>query len=117
MQEEMTIEEFTNLEEQIDEERVRISQIGRPANEQNYNEWRKERDERRKKIRSEKEKELAGKATGIQIFKNSNMVIQDDEGAADDLKVGTNEENIDVNAEIIEKDSFFKYDHQKIDGK
>ena len=113
MQEEMTLEEFCNLEEQIDEERTRVSRYGKPVNEANYNEWRRERDERRMKIRSQKEKDLANKTTGIQLFKNSGLEIKDDEGATD--IVIEKDLVIDVAHDIIDKDQFFKSDH-KDDG-
>jgi len=109
-QEDMTFEEFLNLEEQIDEERTRITQFGRPVTDENYEVWRKARDERRDKTRTEKEKEFALRQTGIQLFQNSqknNIVIQDDEGAAEELKAG-NAEDIDVLEEIVERDIFFK---------
>lgn len=106
----MTLEEFINLEEEIDEERTKIAQWGKPVSDENYNIWRKERDVRRAKIRSEKEKEKLSKTTGIEIFKNSqnnNTLIQDDEGAADDIKL-EDRENIDVVEEIIKQDEFFR---------
>jgi hypothetical protein len=67
------------------------------------------------RIRSDKEKELASKTTGIQIFKNSTMEIQDDEGATDDVKMEDGEEVNETN-EIVKNDQFFKYDG-KDDGK
>jgi hypothetical protein len=114
MQEDMTVEDFVNLEEQIDEERNRISKHGRPVSETNYNEWRANRDIRRLKLRTEKERLLAGKTTGIQLFKNSNMEIQDDEGAAD-IKIDENLFVEDVETDILDKDEFFKYE-SKDDG-
>ena len=114
MQEEMTIEEFTNLEEQIDEERVRVSKDGRPVNQANYDLWRKLRDEQRAKLRSIKEREMLGKATGIQIFKNSNIVINDAEGA-EDLKI-EDVIDIDVANDIVKNDEFFKHDKDLNDG-
>jgi hypothetical protein len=111
LQEDMTMEEFTNMEEQIDEERNRISKTGRPVSEQNYADWRKARDEQRLKIRSEKDRILAGKTTGIQLFKNSGNDIKDDEGAEDYVK--EEEDGVD---EDLEKDVFYKYTG-KDDGK
>jgi len=48
LQEEMTIEEYMDLEEQIDEERTRISLNGTPVNDNTFKEWKRKRDEKRK---------------------------------------------------------------------
>lgn len=112
-QEDMTYEEYVNLEEQIDEERTRISQTGMPVTDQNYEMWRSARDERRKLLKTEKEREAAKKLTGLQLFKNSqtnNQIIEDDEGAADDLKRQEGDGE-DINNDI-ENDNFFKKDEE-----
>jgi len=44
VQEEMTIEEYMDLEEQIDEERTRISINGTPVNDTTFKEWKRKRD-------------------------------------------------------------------------
>lgn len=102
----MTLEEFINLEEQIDEERTRIAEHGRPVTEQNYLVWRLDRDDRRKKQKVEKD---SAKLTGIQLFINStknNEIIQDHEGAEDVVR-DTKEEQVDIEHEIVDKDNFF----------
>lgn len=53
----MTIDEFMDLEEQIDEERARISENGTRVNEETFREWKKkemslgkEKKKKKKKI-------------------------------------------------------------------
>jgi len=109
----MTLEEYMNLEAQIDIERTRISTGGRPVNEASYYEWRAKREEKKQNSRPQTQKEKDAKLTGIQLFKNfekNNEVIQDDDDAEEIVR--GKEEDIDD----IDKDVFFKSDI-KDDGK
>jgi len=56
MQEEMGVEEYMNLEEQIDEERERVSKTGKQVNDETFKVWKAKRDELRKAQKSEEEK-------------------------------------------------------------
>jgi len=109
-QEDMTLEEFLNLEEQIDAERERISKTGIPVNESTFAEWKRKREERKGKINSNKKENTI---TGLQLFKTyekNNEIVADDEGAADDIKVTENiGEEIDVDKDLVENDVFFKF--------
>ena len=83
-QEDMTIDEFMDLEEQIDEERARISENGTRVNEETFREWKKKRDEFRKGEKEDKEKDnMKSKLTGVQLFKKQADLFQDDENAED----------------------------------
>jgi hypothetical protein len=89
MQEEMSIEDYMNLEESIDIERDRIGKIGTSVNDQTFAEWKKNRDAFRAKGKEEVQKNKKVQ-TGIELFKNSSNLFKDDENAADDI---VNEEN------------------------
>jgi len=88
LQEEMTIEEYMDLEEQIDEERTRISLNGTPVNDNTFKEWKRKRDEKRLKEKGniKEEAEKNKKKTGIQLFKSDAAIFQDDDDATDDIK-------------------------------
>ena len=87
-QEEMTSEEYMNLEAQIDEERARISVNGTKVDEKSFLEWKKKRDEFRKieeaeKVELEKKLHQKSKLTGVQLFKKQAELFKDDEDAQD----------------------------------
>jgi hypothetical protein len=88
IQEEMTIEEYMDLEEQIDEERTRISLNGTPVNDNTFKEWKRKRDEKRLKEKGnvKEEADKSKKKTGIQLFKSDAGIFQDDDDATDDIK-------------------------------
>jgi hypothetical protein len=87
-QEEMTSEEYMNLEAQIDEERARISVNGTKVDEKSFLEWKRKRDEFRKieeaeKVELEKKLHQKSKLTGVQLFKKQAELFKDDEDAQD----------------------------------
>jgi hypothetical protein len=82
-QEDMTIDEYYNLEEQIDEERERIGKSGTSVNDATFAEWKKKRDAFRKEKKEFEDKKKKGIQTGIQLFKNSSVVFKDDDNAED----------------------------------
>ena len=87
-QEDMTSEEYMNLEAQIDEERARISANGTKVDEKSFLEWKKKRDEFRKledaeRIEQEKKLHQKSKLTGVQLFKKQAELFKDDEDAQD----------------------------------
>ena len=87
-QEDMTSEEYMNLEAQIDEERARISVNGTKVDEKSFMEWKKKRDEFRKieeaeRIEQEKKLHQKSKLTGVQLFKKQAELFKDDEDAQD----------------------------------
>ena len=98
-QEDMTSEEYMNLEAQIDEERERIKVNGTKVNEKTFLEWKRKRDEFRKqeeKEKMEEEKKLheKSKLTGVQLFKKQAELFKDDEDAQD-LKEEQEKEKIE----------------------
>ena len=98
-QEDMTSEEYMNLEAQIDEERERIKVNGTKVNEKTFLEWKRKRDEFRKQEKKEKmeeEKKLheKSKLTGVQLFKKQAELFKDDEDAQD-LKEEQEKEKIE----------------------
>jgi len=80
LQEEMTMEEYYNLEENIDAEREVIGREGTPVNDTTFAEWKKKRDEFRSKGKELDEKKKKT-ATGMQLFKNQSNLFKDDENA------------------------------------
>lgn len=92
VQEDMTIDEYQDMEEKIDEERVRLARGGTKLDENTFKAWKE------KKLK-EKEKELqtvGGKKknnmellkklkTGRQLFNDNNNVYNDDANADDDI--------------------------------
>jgi hypothetical protein len=87
-QEDMTSEEYMNLEAQIDEERERIKVNGTKVNEKTFLEWKRKRDEFRKieeaeKMEMEKKLHEKSKLTGVQLFKKQAELFKDDEDAQD----------------------------------
>ena len=96
-QEDMTIDEFMDLEEQIDEERARISENGTKVTEETFREWKKKRDEFRKGEKDEQENDnMKSKLTGVQLFKKQADLFKDDENA-EDLKIDNEEDEKDNN--------------------
>ena len=98
-QEDMTSEEYMNLEAQIDEERERIKVNGTKVNEKTFLEWKRKRDEFRKqeeaeKIEEEKKLHEKSKLTGVQLFKKQAELFKDDEDAQD-LKEEQEKEKIE----------------------
>ncbi len=81
----MNIEDYYNLEEQIDQERERIGKTGTPVNDVTFLEWKRKRDEFRKQNKDDdsKKKKIV---TGMQLFRNQANLFKDDENAADDIK-------------------------------
>jgi hypothetical protein len=99
MQEEMTMEEYMDLEEQIDEERNRIGKVGTRVNDTTFLEWKKRRDEFRRQGKEHEEKKRKLQ-TGIQLFRNQSNLFKDDENADDDLE---REDINDINQESNDK--------------
>ena len=103
LQEEMTIEEYMDLEEQIDEERNRIAINGTPVNETTFKEWKRKRDEIRMKERgiTKEEMDKNKKKTGIQLFKFNADIFQDDAEAKDDMVYTTRTEEIEEEKKMV----------------
>lgn len=85
----MSIEDYMNLEENIDVERERIGKVGTPVNDETFAQWKKNRDEFRATGKEERKKQQKIQ-TGIDLFKNTANNFKDDENAADDI---INEDN------------------------
>lgn len=85
MQEEMGVEEYMNLEEQIDEERERVSKTGVPVNEATFKVWKQKRDELRAEQMLEEEKKKKSALTGLQLFKKQANLFKDDENAGEEV--------------------------------
>lgn len=93
-QEDMTMEEYMDLEEQIDAERERISANGTKVNENTFREWKLKRDEFRNATKDEKEKDvMVSKLTGVQLFTKQADLFKDDENA-EDVKMDEIENNV-----------------------
>lgn len=91
-QEDMTLDEYYNLEEQIDSERERLGKNGTPVNDATFAEWKRKRDAFRKEKKEFEDKKKKNLQTGIQLFKNSNMVFDDDDNAEDVVREDHNED-------------------------
>ena len=96
MQEEMSIEEYMDLEEQIDAERERVSKDSKPVNDATFKEWKEKRDELRKKQRADDEAKKKA-LTGLQLFRKQANLFKDDENA------GTEQIKVDENNQIDEE--------------
>ena len=94
LQEEMTMEEYMDLEEQIDEERMRISENGHKVTDETFKIWKQKRDEFRAQEKTEKDKlAMKSKLTGVQLFKDQKNEFKDDDNA-EDVKMDEIENNI-----------------------
>lgn len=85
MQEEMGVEDYMDLEEQIDEERERVAKSGTPVNDNTFKEWKKKRDELRNSQKNEEEKKKKSALTGLQLFKKQANLFKDDDNAGEEL--------------------------------
>ena len=111
-QEEMTMDEYIDLEEQIDAERERIAANGTKVNENTFREWKLKRDEWRNKEKSEKDKEkMKSKLTGVELFKNQANEFKDDDNA-EEIKMDEIENN-DLTEDKEKKDSIVPQEKPK----
>lgn len=78
-QEEMTIEEYVNLEERIDEERAIVAENGTKVTEDTFLAWKKRRMLAKEKEMSENKNKKAKKVkTGLELFTDKTFKIEDD---------------------------------------
>ena len=88
------MEEYMDLEEQIDEERMRISENGHKVTDETFKIWKQKRDEFRAQEKTEKDKlAMKSKLTGVQLFKDQKNEFKDDDNA-EDVKMDEIENNI-----------------------
>jgi hypothetical protein len=85
MQEEMGVEDYMDLEQQIDEERERVSKTGIQVNEATFKIWKEKRDLLREEQRKEEEKKKKSALTGIELFKKQANLFKDDENAGEEI--------------------------------
>ena len=98
-QEDMTIDEYMDLEEQIDAERERIAVNGTKVDDVTFKLWKQKRDEFRNATKDDKDKETTlSKFTGIQLFKKQSDLFKDDDNA-EDIKKEDIEKSNDVRIE------------------
>jgi hypothetical protein len=93
-EEEMTIEEFHDLEEKIDAERERLSLTGTKLTDKTFMQWKDRRQkEKEKTLGYDKKAELLKKLkTGRELFIQNNDAYIDDENADDDVYENQNNE-------------------------
>jgi hypothetical protein len=93
-EEEMTIEEFHDLEEKIDIERERLSLTGTKVTDKTFTQWKERRiKEKEKSANYDKKAELLKKLkTGRELFIQNTDQYQDDENADDDVYENQNNE-------------------------
>ena len=93
-QEEMTFEEFHDLEEKIDIERERVSLNGTKVTEKTLAIWLEKRKKEKMSDMSQKKKEEMFKMlkTGRELFSTNKDTFKDDENADDDVYVNQNNE-------------------------
>ena len=88
-QEEMTLDEYQDLEETIDEERTRLAINGTKVNEKTFFEWKERKAKNKDVITTTGKKnnmELMKKLkTGRQLFSDNKDIFQDDVNADDDV--------------------------------
>lgn len=81
-QEEMTIDEFQDLEERIDEERERIAVNGTKVNDETFQAWKKKRKDKK----DPDDKNLIKKLkTGRELFTSNKEAFKDDENALEEV--------------------------------
>lgn len=86
IQEEMTIEEFQDLEEKIDQERERLAVNGTKVTEKVFLEWKEKREKSKHTIVNKKADLIKKLKTGKELFMTG-LEIQDDENADDEVYV------------------------------
>lgn len=85
-QEEMTFEEFHDLEEKIDAERERVSVNGTKVTQETLQFWLDKRRKDKEKTHDTKKKELLAKLkTGKELFLSDKGEFKDDDNADDDV--------------------------------
>ena len=88
-EEEMTIEEFHDLEEKIDAERARLAENGTKVTEKTFQEWKEKKlkeKEKENNLTKDKKSELLKKLkTGRELFNTNKDEYKDDENADDDV--------------------------------
>jgi hypothetical protein len=96
IQEEMAMEDYYNLEEQIDQERERVAMNGTPVNDKTFAEWKKNRESFKT---NKKETDLKNKKiqTGIQLFRNEQNNFKDDENAEETIEREDNNQLEELN--------------------
>lgn len=117
VQEEMTFEEFHDLEEKIDEERERVAINGTKVTEKTLEEWLEKRKKEREKNGGVKKMDLMKKLkTGKELFMNNKDTYKDDENADDD--VYENQGNVlDEDNKNIQDEEWFKSNYNKDENK
>lgn len=84
-QEDMTFEEFQDLEEKIDAEREKLAENGTKLNEKLFKEWVEKRRKEKEKTTDEKKLDLIKKLkTGRELFSSNKDDFKDDENADED---------------------------------
>ena len=79
------VEDYMDLEEQIDEERNRVSKTGTIVNDASFAIWKEKRDILRKEQLLGEEKKKKSALTGLQLFKKEGNIFKDDENAGEEL--------------------------------
>lgn len=87
VQEEMTIDEYQDLEEKIDLERERLAVNGTKVTEKVFLEWKERREKSKSTIVNKKAELLKKLKTGRELFMTTGDIIQDDENADDEVYV------------------------------
>lgn len=122
MQEEMTFEEFHDLEEKIDAERDRVAINGTKVTEKTLAEWLDKRKKEKEKSGGVKKIDLLKKLkTGRELFTDNTNIYKDDDNADDDVYEnegnqledetknlqdvlwGKNEENVKVDEDLFKE--------------
>lgn len=112
VQQEMTAEEYVNLEEKIDEERAIISETGTPVTEETFMAWKKKREEEKEKIKLQnKQYENKKKETGLELFRNKKINLKEEENEeVEEEKEEEDDKKCDQGAAfdgvVIDKDIF-----------
>ena len=98
MQEEMGVEDYMDLEEQIDEERERVGKTGIPVNDATFKLWSEKREEIRNSLKTDEEKKKKA-LTGLQLFQKQSNLFKDDDNAGEEVI------RVDENNQMDEKES------------
>ena len=108
MQEEMGVEDYMDLEEQIDEERNRVAKTGTQVNDATFAVWKERRDKLRKEQAKLDEVKKKSALTGLELFRQGGNNFKDDENAGEEI-IKTNVEEQDAQNAIDLKNTQSNY--------
>lgn len=101
-QEEMTIEEYVNLEERIDEERAIVSVNGTKVNEETFLLWKKRRIQQKEKEQADSKTKSKKKVkTGLELFTDKTFRMEDTDFENTEIEQKEEKEEVKIDEEAF----------------